>query len=130
MRIYCRTFPFPFSVLQHNFFLRGFSVENKVNNIAKIWQKKRFLFLFFLTCLVLILLGVTATKLVAYGIWRPVAVNRVENTAFDMVMVYRKGIREEKRDEYLKCVNKAPHIFLRAAGISPGKNASGRKNEK
>ena len=98
-------------------------------DIKNIWQKKRVIILFFVTLPVLVLLFFTAIKLISYSFRHPVIADKAEKKAFDMVMTYREGIREDKRDHYLKKVNKFPHIFLRASGTLEEKSL-GRKGER
>lgn len=100
------------------------------SSTKNMWLKKRIYILSFLTVSVLFLLCFTAMKLFAYSFRRPRIVHKVEESAFDMVMTYREGIKEEKRDAFLKGVNKYPHIFLRSAGTVavPDKNLPERKS--
>ena len=108
----------------------GISVENHVNSIAKIWQKKRTFFLFLLTFLVLILLWITSVKLIVYGIVRPHLLDRVKDSAFDLVMTYRLGISENDEDAFFKAVNREPHVFLRAAAIMEENKNTEEKDKK
>ena len=108
----------------------GISVETHVNSIAKIWQTKRTFFLFLLTFLVLILLWITSVKLIVYGIVRPHLLDRVKDSAFDLVMTYRLGISENDEDAFFKAVNREPHVFLRAAAIMEENKNTEEKDKK
>ena len=81
----------------------------------KIWKIRRSSLVFCVTFLVLVLLCLTALKLVAYGLWRPLIEARTREAAFDMVMAHREGVREERKDDWLKAVNRSAPVFLRAA---------------
>lgn len=105
-------------------------MENKVNTIAKIWQKKRTVFLLFLTLPVLVLLCITSVKLIVYGMLRPHLLNRVKSSAFDLVMTYRLGINENDEDAFFKAVNKEPHVFLRAAAVMVENKGNEGKDKK
>ena len=98
-------------------------VEERIRKI------RRSSLVFAVTLLVLVLLSVTALKLVAYGLWRPLIVARAKEAAFDMVMAHREGVREERKDDWLKAVNKSAPVFLRAACTpeSAPSAAGGRK---
>lgn len=90
-------------------------VENTIKKIRHIPGKW---FVLAVTGLVFVLLFFTAYKLIAYALMHPLHVTGAKEKAFDMVMVHRDSVEEEKRDEWLKMVNKAPHIFLRAVSVA------------
>ena len=93
-------------------------MENKVNKIVGLWQRKRVYFLFSVTFLVFILLSLTGVKLIAYALEHPRISGRTKEASFCLVMAYRTGIKENRRDKFLKAVNKSPHVFLRASCIT------------